>query len=42
MKIDFEAGKVVEEFDGLYMIQDQRDRKSLRSDEVFNGIAYHS
>ena len=40
-KIDFHTGKVMGELDGLRMLQAELKEKSLKNDEVFNGIAYH-
>ena len=41
MKIDFDGGAVVEELDGLRMLQKEQSENGLKRDEVLNGIAYH-
>lgn len=42
VKIDYEKGEVVAEYDGSKIINAERSSGALRHDEVINGIAYDS
>ena len=40
VKIDYETGKIVKEYDGSVIIRAEKEDRLLMSDQVLNGLAY--